>query len=295
MPEKRDNSNISQESVSFGSARSDFKRGRILKSNIDIKKDDDEIQRWNRILALFNGAAAELARQREAHISRLADADCDPFQEMLRRRIIESNYVLRQRSLEERFHKRPGDVYAFGTGDTSQLGIELPESNEDLTLGRPEPVPLLKSLPVGVVEIACGGLHNVAVTASGRLFAWGCNDDGAVGRGKKCEEQIPLKLDEKVDPKEHFVTAAAGSSQTLAITHTGRVYMWGSYKDDGRFVSDGSSPDEVIGSNFFPSAACGIENALKVACGEASNGAILRDGSVVTWGIGLEVGNLCRR
>jgi len=71
--------------------------------------------------------------------------------------------------------------------------------------------------------------------------------------------------------------------------------MWGSYKDDGRFVSDGSSPDEVIGSNFFPSAACGIENALKVACGEASNGAILRDGSVVTWGIGLEVGNLCRR
>lgn len=41
-----------------------------------------------------------------------------------------------------------------------------------------------------VCNIACGALHNVAVTSEGRVYTWGCNDDGAVGR--EGDEAVPM-------------------------------------------------------------------------------------------------------
>jgi hypothetical protein len=35
-----------------------------------------------------------------------------------------------------------------------------------------------------VAQVACGGLHTLAVTESGRLFAWGANGQGQLGLGR---------------------------------------------------------------------------------------------------------------
>ena len=40
-----------------------------------------------------------------------------------------------------------------------------------------------------VLRLACGGMHNAAITTDGQLFTWGCDDDSALGR--KGDENFP--------------------------------------------------------------------------------------------------------
>eukprot|EP00971_Amphidinium_carterae_P089033 1762255-Amphidinium_carterae.1 len=40
---------------------------------------------------------------------------------------------------------------------------------------------------MAICDVAVGALHVICVCADGRLFSWGCNDDGALGRESKGE------------------------------------------------------------------------------------------------------------
>ena len=33
-----------------------------------------------------------------------------------------------------------------------------------------------------IIKIVCGGMHTVALSSSGAVYTWGCNDEGALGR-----------------------------------------------------------------------------------------------------------------
>lgn len=33
-----------------------------------------------------------------------------------------------------------------------------------------------------IIQIACGSMHCIAITSSGSVISWGCNDDGALVR-----------------------------------------------------------------------------------------------------------------
>ena len=45
----------------------------------------------------------------------------------------------------------------------------------------PAPVAALNDSSVGVVHVACGHSHSLALTADGRLFVWGSNEHGQLG------------------------------------------------------------------------------------------------------------------
>lgn len=47
-----------------------------------------------------------------------------------------------------------------------------------------------------VVTVACGGLSSAALTESGRVFTWGCSDDGALGRSTDDNnpEHVPAEV-----------------------------------------------------------------------------------------------------
>jgi len=262
------------------------------------------MRRYRKVLATYNGASAALARQHKRAFARVDSGPGDDYTKMMKLRRYYFLHHLRRRSVEERFRGRPGDVYAFGSGDTNQLGLPLGQKNIDRVLEIPTVIPMLRNMPVGVVQVACGGLHNIAVTASGRLLTWGCNDEGALGRvtgnGDSADslegaEEFPFQVRDGGAQEEIFVGAATGSNQSLALALSGKVYMFGSYVDDGRHFCDAHSPAGVCEKRFEPTAACGITDACAVACGEAFNAAVLLDGSVLTWGLGLAAaGNLAR-
>ena len=95
-----------------------------------------------------------------------------------------------------------------------------------------------------------------------------------------------------------MVHVACGGSQTLALTVEGTLWGWGCYKDkEGKKWFDlarpGVDPDESILRQQddpleLPLLPAG--EVADVACGASYNVALLKDGRVLTWGLG-EVGD----
>lgn len=83
-------------------------------------------------------------------------------------------------TLEPVSHRSHGKVaahlFVWGDGGCGQLGL-----GEDV-MEKYRPFPL--ALPGGkkVLQVACGGMHTVALAEDGTVYTWGVNDEGALGR-----------------------------------------------------------------------------------------------------------------
>ncbi|KFV70718.1 Regulator of chromosome condensation, partial [Dryobates pubescens] len=121
---------------------------------------------------------------------------------------------------------QPGLVLTLGQGDVGQLGL-----GEDV-MERKKPA--LVSLPEPTVQAEAGGVHTVCLSQSGKVYTFGCNDEGALGRDTSAEgsEMRPglVELQEKV------VQVSAGDSHTAALTEDGRVFVWGSFRDNNGVI-----------------------------------------------------------
>ncbi len=145
------------------------------------------------------------------------------------------------------------DVYVFGEGSSSELGLGTAKTAIDVK--RPRLNPLLSAQQIGVVQLACGGMHVAALTHDNQILTWGVNDQGALGRDTKWEGGLKDmddndsddsdKSDSGLNPAEsnptavpasnfpqdtQFVKLAAGDSHTLALTDDGHVYGWGTFR-----------------------------------------------------------------
>ena len=62
-----------------------------------------------------------------------------------------------------------------------------------------------------------------------QVYAWGCNDEGALGRkSNDSDEFLPGLVDGLKQSK--IVQVSAGDSHTAALTSTGEVYVWGVFR-----------------------------------------------------------------
>ena len=146
------------------------------------------------------------------------------------------------------------NVYVFGSGDSGVLGLGPRCSTDDVV--RPRLNPNLAASSVGVVQMATGGMHCVALTNDNKILTWGVNDHGALGRdtqwsggwkeidgkggdGESDEsepelnpkESTPTAVDDACFPDGTvFTQVAAGDNVTLALTEEGLVYGWGTFK-----------------------------------------------------------------
>src|SRR5438093_645407 len=67
-----------------------------------------------------------------------------------------------------------------------------------------------------VIAVAAGALHNLALTANGRVIGWGHNYYG--------ETTVPGTV-------SNVVAVAAGTWHSLALTADGHVFAWGRLAD----------------------------------------------------------------
>jgi regulator of chromosome condensation len=143
------------------------------------------------------------------------------------------------------------DVYVFGSGSSAELGLG---SKNAIDVKRPR----LNANLVGVVDIAAGGMHGVALTHDNRILTWGVNDNYALGRETTWEgglrdvdnaqddsdsasvasdevelnplEATPAPISQDKFPRgTRIVSVAAGDSATFVLTEEGFVYGWGTF------------------------------------------------------------------
>ena len=114
------------------------------------------------------------------------------------------------------------------------------------------------SLP-GVIAIAAGAYHTLALTVNGTVAAWGLNTYG--------ESTVPAGL-------TGVTQVAAGFFHSLARTQKGSVICWGA-----GMTTTGNVPD--YGQSIVPA---GLSGVTAIAAGSYHSVALTQNGIVVCWG-----------
>ncbi|GMH39756.1 hypothetical protein BSKO_07654 [Bryopsis sp. KO-2023] len=203
--------------------------------------------------------------------------------------------------VKEEVVKEAGKVFVWGRNDCGQLG--LGEDVEEAL--RPKPLVFEEE----VIDVACGGMHAVALLASGKVFSWGVNDEGGLGRNtenehwEKAEKAIKELSPEQLDsytpalvafPEEgvKITSIVAGDSSCFALDSDGRVWGWGTFRNINGVlgflpavkiqlvpakVLDLKKDDKVVkivgGANHV---ACFTEKKAVYSWGTAEQGALAR-------------------
>ncbi|CAL3968914.1 hypothetical protein PZA11_004869 [Diplocarpon coronariae] len=215
------------------------------------------------------------------------------------------------------------DVFVFGEGSAGELGLgsrKGADGKKVIDVTRPRLNPFLSAEDVGVVQLSVGGMHTLALTKDNKILTWGVNDQGALGRptpqeGKMVElpaggsddsdsdsdddDDSGLNPNEAtpkaVDPSHFaegtiFVSVHAGDSISFALTTTGLVYGWGTFRGNDGILGfrDG------IKTAFTPLLIPDLKDITKIAVGTNHVLALDKKGKVFTWGAG-EQSQLARR
>jgi alpha-tubulin suppressor-like RCC1 family protein len=156
-------------------------------------------------------------------------------------------------------------VFAFGDNWRGQLGIPDPYGSAD-----PVEVPGLPS----IVGVAAADSHVLAVTADGKVWGWGENNDG---------QAVNSSFDALVAPGPvigltGIVAVAAGGGSSVAVDSAGFLHTWGG-NPSGKLGDERSS---VITS---PRRVLGATNIKAIAGGDSSSAALTKSGEVYTWGL----------
>jgi len=127
----------------------------------------------------------------------------------------------RQKLLPLRQQRGWGQVLTVGQGDTGQLGL----GEDVMEKSRPAVVTQISA----AVDAVAGGMHTVVLDSEGQVWTFGCNDEGSLGR--TVEEEEECFLPGKVTLPEKVVMLSAGDSHTAALSQSGQVYIWGTFRD----------------------------------------------------------------
>ena len=171
--------------------------------------------------------------------------------------------------------KRDGTVWTWGSNSRGQLG-------DGTSTGRRTPVPVNGLLNVrnGVVAIAAGEGHTVALQGDGTVWTWGLDNVGQLGDGTPGGTQF---LPVQVPGLSGVITVAAGGNYTVALRDDGTVWAWGLNSSgelgDGT-TTDRAAPVQVTG----PGGIDFLSGIVAVAAGRDHTLALRNDGTVWAWG-----------
>ncbi|GAB0094923.1 Regulator of chromosome condensation [Sergentomyia squamirostris] len=171
-----------------------------------------------------------------------------------------------------------GNLLACGQNDMGQLGL-----GEDV---QEKTRPVLVSSLKNVVDICAGGMHSLCLTASGEVWSFGCNDEGALGRDTS--EEGSDFIPKKVDLPGLCVKISAGDSHSAGLLENGQLYAWGSFRD-----SHGNMGLTLEGNKRTPVALLPNVTVVDIASGADHLLILSAQGKIYTVGCG-EQGQLGR-
>ncbi len=135
-----------------------------------------------------------------------------------------------------------GQLYAFGDNHHGQLGNTTNNGNDNAN-----PTPTLVSFPSGTIaRIVAGGDHNLILTSTGQLYAFGRNTFGELGStvNNGTDGASPTPSQVTLPPSAGSIAQiAAGTIHSLVLTSTGQLYAFGNnqYGELGNAIGNATS------------------------------------------------------
>ena len=124
--------------------------------------------------------------------------------------------------------------------DNAQYGRQMASKAVDISHRYlPEDLPY-KIQNQSISQLVCGNWHYMALTTTGFLYTWGCNDCGQLGHYNIIDQPQPRNV--RALSRKSIVHIAAGGEFSLAVDCDGQVLAWGK-ADAGQLgiEADGSS------------------------------------------------------
>ena len=147
--------------------------------------------------------------------------------------------------------KTDGSAWAWGENNQGQLG----DSSHVRRL-TPVKVHMSPSLTGVIVDIAAGGVHNLALEQSGQVWTWGGNAFGQLGNGDTYDRWIPVR------PVNVYEVSAIAADWvfSLVLKQDGTVWGWGSN-------SSGQLGDNTTNNRYTPVQVLGLPSVSAIAAG----------------------------
>ena len=132
----------------------------------------------------------------------------------------------------------------------------------------------------GVVALAGGATHTMALRIDGTVWAWGYNEQGQLGNGTNVNSGVPVQVGGLTGVK----AIAAGSWHSLALKSDGTVWAWGWNSSSGQLgdgtVTDHWAPVQVVGYQGNGT----LTSMAAIAAGGFHSLALKSDDTTWAWG-----------
>ncbi len=173
-----------------------------------------------------------------------------------------------------------GEVVAWGGNSFGQLGNGT-ITNSVMPLLISEIAPLST---VDITDIAVGNHHSLALTSDGRIYSWGYNNYGQLGRSGT-SNRLPDAVDiTGVLAGKKVVQMAGGNAHTLVLADDGRLYAWGdnstnTYLGVYSFTGTHTSVPRAVRMHDF-----GSRQIVQISACYFHSMVLADDGSLFAWG-----------
>lgn len=168
--------------------------------------------------------------------------------------------------------------YTFGTDSCGELGTGK--------IGVSKKIPVCVTIDDNIKQVACGPMHTLSLTKDGRVYTYGCNDEGALGRVTDGDERLEATPTVVVSLENKITKVCAGDSHSAALTDKQEVFVWGNFRDEHGSV--GLTPCCNGEPSYSPIQIMAGAKFIDIASG--SNHMLLLDtsGTVYSFGVGAQ-------
>ena len=177
--------------------------------------------------------------------------------------------------------KSDGSVFGWGSDSAGQLGDNstttktYPVQAKTTALGNP--------VLTGIIDIAGGSTHTLALKADGTVWTWGRNSSGQLGDGTTTSRRLAAQVK---TTSSTFLTGviaiAAGDDFCAALRSDGTVWTWG-VNSSGQ-LGIGSTTTQKYAVQVKLSGGTPLSGIADIACGSAHALALKTDGTIWSWG-----------
>lgn len=171
--------------------------------------------------------------------------------------------------------KADGTVWATGLNANGQLG-------DGTTADRTKPVQVKtdsNTYLTNVVKISAGNDHALALTKSGKVYAWGNNNVGQLGNGTSTRSLYAKEVlnENGSAPISNIIDISTGSKRSYILDDKGEAYSFG-YGYHGALAHQSNS------NSTLPTKILESENTVRVIGANAGIALLMGDGSIKTAG-----------
>jgi alpha-tubulin suppressor-like RCC1 family protein len=170
-------------------------------------------------------------------------------------------------------------VYAFGKNNHNQLG-------DGTNVTSLSPVVLVDKNNIlqneTIVQAFTGEYFSTLLSASGKVYTFGGNQNGQLGDGTNNDRSYPALITGVVLNNNIIVTVATGASHTLLLLSTGTLVTYG--RNSNGQLGDGSIVDRNYPSAVIDSNSVLTSNITAIAAGSAHNLVVVNNSQVISFG-----------